>query len=207
MKLLNKKYITTPSALFFTIFITGCPVHLVQPYDADLYSNTENFYKKASSVIAKGMSVSPKTNKEIVSISSAAAEQHPGNYKKFKDDYDALLVDSNALILRSLANSNQIGKIGQDLQAKIEAVIEKSLPNECDSLQDSFANVSLTTRNYIDLKCIIGKWADEHQGKGPKGDLTYGKHILKESNWEGRNKTLFNGILAIQKAESSKKDN
>jgi len=189
------------------LYITGCTnVQLVQPYDADLYNNTENFYKKASAVIARGISVSPKMSDEVRAITDEEKEEHPAHYKQFKADYDAMLIDTNALILRSLANSNQVDKMGKKIQSKIENVITTNLPSECDSLQEQFADASLTTRNYIDLKCIIGRWDDIHQGGGTLGDVTYGKHILKRSNWEGRAKTLFDGILAIQKAEASKND-
>jgi len=206
MKSLTKLAVRLLIVMCLPLYISSCNVTLVQPYDAELYKNTENFYKKASTVIARGMSVSPKTSNEVRSISDATKEQHPGHYKQFKRDYDALLVENNALILRSLANSDQIDKMGKKLQAKIEAAIEKKLPGDCDSLQSSFVGVSLTTRNFIDLKCVIGRWNDVHQGKGSNNDSTYGKQILKQANWEGRSKTLFDAILAIQKAEATKKD-
>lgn len=195
------------SILSLTLFLAGCAtVKLVQPYDADLYNNTEAFYKKASDMINRGVSVSPKKPDDVRAINDDEKEQHPGHYKQFSTDYDALLIDSNALILRAMANSSQIDSIGQELQAKIETVITEKFPSECDSLQESFPNVSLTTRNYIDLKCIIGSWDKSHQGLDPNRDITYGKQILKQSNWEGRSKTLFEGILAIQQAEASKKE-
>lgn len=192
--------------LLFFISIVGCTVNLVQPYDADLYANTEAFYKKASAMIAKGMNVSPKMPADIRAIPEGSEEQHPGHYKQFKDDYSALLVDSNSLILRSLSNSGQIDAFGRDIQAKIEEAITSNFATSCDSLQEKFSRVSLTTRNYIDLKCLIGRWIIEHEGKGEGDDITYGKQVLKKSNWEGRAKTLFEGILAIQKAEASKKE-
>jgi hypothetical protein len=186
--------------------LIGCAVNLVQPYDADLYANTEAFYKKASAMIAKGMNASPKTSDEIKAIKKGSEEKHPGHFNQFKDDYDALLIDSNSLILRSLSNSGQINALGMQIQAKIEEAITSNIPGSCDSMQDDFPGVSLTTRNYIDLKCLIGSWSEVHQGRGPSGDITFGKMILKKSIWEGRAKTLFDGILAIQKAEASKKE-
>lgn len=192
--------------LVLCISVASCTVKLVQPYDADLYANTESFYKKVSAMIAKGANVSPKLPNDIRAIPEDSKEQHPGHYNQFKEDYDALLVDCNSLILRSLSNSGKIDKIGRDLQAKIESTITNSCPSSCDTLQSTFSDVSLTTRNYIDLKCLIGRWSEEHQGNGENGDITYGKQILKKSNWEGRSQALFNCILAIQTAEASKKE-
>lgn len=193
-------------ALAASILLSGCDtVKLIQPYDADLYKNTESFYKQASLVIARGVSVSPNTPAEVRGIPAGTEASHPGHYSKFKDNYDELLIDSNALILRSLANSGTVGQLGQAIQAKIESAITQTLPSECDDLQGNFPGVSLTTRNYIDLKCLMGRWRVEHQGLSPQGDLTYGKQVLKSGNWEGRHKTLFTAILAIQQAEASKK--
>lgn len=183
------------------LMLAGCAtVTLVQPYDADLYANTEAFYKQAARVIARGVSASPRTSGDVRSIADGAEAQHPGHYRQFRADYDTLLIESNALILRSMANATRIGAAGQQLHDKIEAAITESFPSECDSLQASFAEVSLTTRNYIDLKCLIGKWSEQHQNP----DLTNGKRILKQSNWEGRAKSLFQGILAIQSAQAAK---
>jgi len=195
---------------FITLLLVCClsactTVNLVQPYDADLYNNTEAFYKNASAMIAKGISVSPKTSEQLLAIADDEKAQHPGHYRQFYVDYNSLLIESNALILRSLANSQQLDNSGQAIQQKIEAVISESLPTECDSLQQSFPSVSLTTRNYIDLKCLVGRWSEAHQGHDPNGDITRGKQILKQAAWEGRAKSLFDGILAIQTAEASKK--
>lgn len=191
-------------ALLLCIFLPACSVTLVQPYDADLYANTEAFYKKASAVISKGIDASPKLPGAIRAISEDSKEKHSGHYNQFKKDYDALMIDCNSLILRSLSNSDEINSLGKKLQSKIEEAITSNVPVSCDSLQSSFPEVSLTTRNYIDLKCLIGRWASEHEGN-IEPDPTYGKQILKKSNWEGRSRTLFASILAIQKAEASKK--
>ncbi len=207
MKLCTLNSVKLCFTLVFLTSIVGCTVNLVQPYDADLYANTEAFFKKASAIITKGMNASPKIPDDIRAIPEKSEKQHPGHYNQFKNDYDALLIDSNSLILRSLSNYGQIDALGMEIQSKIEEVITSNFPNYCDSLQDNFSNVSLTTRNYIDLKCLIGRWSEVHQGKGKSGDITYGKQVLKRSNWEGRTKTLFNAILAIQRAEASKKNN
>jgi len=199
---LSQQFITLLSLLCLPACTT---VNLVQPYDADLFNNTEAFYKNASAVIAKGISVSPGTSEELLAINDDEKEQHPGHYRQFVADYNNLLIESNALILRSLSNSQQLDVTGQAIQEKIEAVISESFPTECDTLQESFASVSLTTRNYIDLKCLIGRWSEAHQGRAPSGDITRGKQVLKQATWEGREKSLFDGILAIQTAEASKK--
>ena len=186
-----------------TIFLSGCiTVNLVQPYDSDLYSNTESFYKKASALIADGVSVSPVSNKERDLISSQEKEKHPGHYKQFKVKYDSLLIDANALILRALASSGRIDLKAQQIHTKIENAITKSSPGNCDDLQKQYSNVSLTVRNFLDLKCMIGNWEKQHNST----KFTGGKLILKKANWEARSKTLFDGIIAIQKAEASKKD-
>ncbi len=202
---LNKK-ISFSVLLVILVFSSGCTTTLVQPYDKDLYNNTEAFYKKTSSVINRGMKVSPKTSTEVKAIPDKQKEVHPAHFKQFEADYKELVVDANSLILRSLANSGKLDDIGQNVQLKIELAITKVLPDTCDTLQSSFPGVSLTTRNYIDLKCLIGKWSITHQGLGEQGDSTYGKQILKSSNWEARMGTLFQGILAIQKAEAFKND-
>lgn len=201
-----KNYLMLFCLVLLSTALSGCiTVHLVQPYDADLYSNTEAFYKKASATIAKGINVSPKLPKDVKAIPEESKEQHPGHYNQFKNDYDILIVDSNSLILRSLSNSGQIDEIGRNIQTKIEEAIVSTFPASCDSLHETFSSVSLTTRNYIDLKCLIGRWSIDHQGNGAE-DITYGKQVLKKANWEARDKTLFESILAIQKAEASKKE-
>jgi hypothetical protein len=206
MKLDELKSIRIFFILFFIFSLIGCTINLVQPYDADLYANTESFYEKASAMVAKGITLSPKFSDDIRDIPAGTEEQHPAHYNQFKGDYDALLIDCNSLILRSLSNSGEIDKIGREIQKKIEMAIVSTLPNSCDSLQESFPNVSLTTRNYIDLKCLIGRWSEVHQGKNGSDDITFGKQVLKKSNWEAREKTLFEAILAIQTAEASKKE-
>lgn len=203
MKLVYVKRLKTLLLSVFFVALSGCSlVTLVQPYDADLYSNTESFYKKSSEVIAKGISVSPKTNGERDGITHSDIEKHPGHYNQFKSDYSSLLIDVNSLILRALANSGDIASKAQEVHTKIENAITKSIPDKCDDLQNEFSEVSLTTRNYIDLKCLIGKWESQHNSKDTSGQ----KLILKKANWEARSKSLFQGILAIQKAEASKKD-
>ncbi|MGH8380815.1 hypothetical protein [Pseudomonas sp.] len=188
-------------ALLISLILFGCTVTLVQPYDAELYKNTEAFYKKASTMILKGQSSSPTTPQQLAGIPPKTASDNPGHFSKFQNDYDELLVDSNALILRSLANSGSVDEIGKQTQAKIEGVIKGNVTSECDTAQQDFPSVDLTTRNYIDLKCLVAKWKKEHQG--PAG-ASSSKQILKKANWEGREKTLFDSILAIQSAEAFK---
>lgn len=188
--------------LLISLMLFGCTVTLVQPYDAELYKNTEAFYKKAATMILKGENSSP-TAQQLANITPKAASDNPGHFSKFKTDYDELLVDSNALILRSLANSGKVDDIGKQAQAKIEDLIRGNISTACETAQQDFPSVDLTTRNYIDLKCLVTKWKNEHQGVGGT-DASDGKQILKKANWEGRERTLFDSILAIQSAEAFK---
>lgn len=188
--------------LLILLALTGCTVTLVQPYDAELYKSTEAFYKKAATVILKGESASP-TGQQLASITSKAASENPGHFSKFKADYDELLVDSNALILRSMANSGKVDDLGKQAQSKFEGFIGGDVASACETIQQDFPAADLTTRNYIDLKCLVAKWKNEHEGVGGAG-TSEGKQILKKGIWEGRERTLFNAILAIQSAEAFK---
>lgn len=184
------------------LLVSGCTtVTLVQPYDAVLYNNTELFYKKASELIARGVADSPRTNDERKKMSKDTGDQSAGHYNAFKDQYGALVIDVNLLILRALANSSKIDAKAQGIHIKLEEYISKGMSEECKELHKGFIDVSLTVRNYIDLKCLIEKWDREHQSD----EITRSTMILKKANWEGRSKNLFGAILAIQNAEASKK--
>lgn len=189
-----------PALLSLTLI--GCTVTLVQPYDAELYKNTETFYKKSEEMILRGENSSP-TAQQLANIPLKAASDNPGHFSKFQADYDELIVESNSLILRSLANFGKVDEIGKQAQSKIEDVIRGQNTTACETVHKDFPSVDLTTRNYIDLKCIVTKWKNEHQGVGGIG-APDGKQILKKANWEGRERILFQAILAIQSAEASK---
>jgi hypothetical protein len=185
---------------FLVFTAPACNIKLVQPFNEKLFNDTEALYKKAAEMIAEGKAVSPKTDDQRAAISVLI--EHPAHISSFESKYDALIVDSEALILQAMAGSQEIDAAGQAIQGKIDELIDASLPSKCPDLQAEFAKVSLTAKNFVDLKCLILKWQAEH------GDekLTKGTSILKKANWEGRKAVLFNIILAIQKAESFKKE-
>lgn len=181
------------------VILAGCSTTLVSPYDEKLVTNTEAFYKKAAGIIEEGRAVSPKTDdarKQIVN-----PEKHEGHYSKFEGKYNQLIIDSEALILRAMVNSDEIDHVGQKLQAKLSDLIETSIPSKCKDIKDEFGKTSLTASNYIDLKCIITKWKEEHSDQA----FTQNTQILKKANWEGRKQIIFNAVLAIQNAETFKK--
>ena len=190
-----------PLLLAFLLFsfTSGCSVKLVQPYDEKLVTDTEAFYKKAARIIEHGRAVSPKTNEERKAISEPS--KHPGNFSQFEPKYNDLLIDTEALIMRAMAGSNEIDRTGQKLQAKLEDLIETNIPSVCEGLAEEFGKTSLTVKNYIDLKCIVSKWKVQHAD--PR--LTRNTMILKKANWEGRKKSIFDAVLAIQKAEAFKR--
>ncbi|MBL7186553.1 MAG: hypothetical protein ISS70_09515 [Phycisphaerae bacterium] len=179
--------------------LSSCATELVAPYDEGLVTGTEAFYKKAAGIIDEGIRVSPRTDQERERIQDP--NNHDAHFSRFEPKYSDLLVDSEALVLRAITGSYEIDKVGQKLQEKIDEFIEKQIPSVCQGLSEEFGKTSLTTKNYIDLMCIVSKWKERHENK----ELTRNTLILKRANWEGRKKTIFNAILAIQKAESKKK--
>lgn len=183
------------------LFLYGCIGTFVAPYDENLFKDTEAFYKKAAMIIEDGRLASPRTDAGRQSITDI--KNHEGHYSKFEAKYNQLIIDSEALILRALSNSDEIDIAGQEIQAKLNEVIETNNPSECESIKTEFGQVSLTASNYIDLKCIVTGWKARHSDQ----ELTKGKAILKKANWEGRKLIIFNAILAIQKAEAFKKTN
>lgn len=187
-------------ALAVSVF-SGCAVTLVQPYDEKLVNDTEAIFKKASALVDEGISKSPRTDEERAAIRPPSASE--AHFAKFEPEYDALLRDADALILRSLARSGEIDAVGSKLQKKIETLIESALPSACPDMDQELKDLSasLTVRNYIDLKCFFVNWKAQH------GDMqrTGQTRILKKANWEARKGALFNIVLAIQKAETFKK--
>ena len=113
-----------------------------------------------------------------------------------------MLLDADALILRAIVNGQEVGLIGAETQKKINQLIDESSPSTCNDLAETReARASLTAMNYVDMKCMVIKWKDQHGDQ----EITKGKSILKSGNWEGRKQALFGAILAIQKAEGFKK--
>jgi hypothetical protein len=203
MRLSSRRYRSLAAILivgFLLLTVTACTIKLVQPFNEKLFNDTEAFYKKAAEMIVEGKAVSPKTDDQRAAIIELIA--HPAHISSFESIYDALIVDSEALILQAMAGSQAIDAAGQAIQGKINEIIEASLPSKCPDLQAEFGKVSLTAKNFVDLKCLILKWRAEHGEE----KLTKGTSILKKANWEGRKSVLFNTILAIQKAESFKKE-
>lgn len=184
------------SALSALPLVTGCTLTLVQPYDAQLYENTEQFYTHAATLLLEGEYSSPANTRQLAALSPQQANEHPGHYSHFQPQYDKLLVESNTLILRSLVNTGTVSEPGKRLQANVERFLQRNFSAQCDTLQKDFPDADLTTRNYIDLKCLVAKWQDEHHQADKK--------ILYKANWQGRSRTLFYGILALQSAEASK---
>lgn len=184
------------SVLFAIPLLAGCTLKLVQPHDAQLYTNTEQFYKNAASLLSNGEQSSPANRQHLAALSAQQIDQHPGHYSQFQTAYDRLVIESNALILRSLANSGTLSSPGKQLQAGIERHLQQGLSTQCDTLQRDFPDADLTTRNYIDLKCLITKWQGEHDQANPP--------ILYKATWQARSNALFDGILAIQSAETHK---
>lgn len=188
------------AAITLALLLAACTVKLVQSYDEKLVNDTEAFYKKAALMIAEGKAASPLKNKQRSAIDDPAA--HPGHFSRFESKYDALLVDSEALILRGRASSAEIDGAGAAIQEKISKLIEDELPSSCPALRDEIGTVSLTVANYVDLKCLILTWRERHNDDG----FTQSKRILKRANWEARKLHLFNTILVIQEAEGFKKE-
>lgn len=189
------------ASIVSALFLGGCTSTLVQPYDEKLLTDTENMFKKASSMIDDGISTSPKTDEQRAAIH--APENQPAHVSKFEGRYAALNTDADALILRALSKAEQVDQIGQKLQGHINDLVESSLPSQCDDIEKELGlnTNSLTVKNYIDLKCLIVRWKAQHSDP----TLTKGTGILKRTNWELRKSTIFSATLAIQKAETSKK--
>ncbi|MQG95035.1 hypothetical protein [Pseudomonas sp. MN1F] len=194
MNILSKAIMA--SAVFTIPLLAGCTLKLVQPHDAQLYTNTEQFYKSAASLLSKGEQSSPANLQQLAALSAQHVNPHPGHYSQFQAAYEQLVIESNALILRSLANTGTLSTPGKQLQAGVERLLQQGLSTQCDALQRDFPDADLTTRNYIDLKCLVVKWQGEHRQAS--------QQILYKATWQARNNTLFDGILAIQSAETSK---
>lgn len=191
--------------------VSGCAVTLVQPYDEKLLTDTEALFKKASSMIDDGMTKSPKTDDERNQLKAQASAQnspkpladHPAHVSKFEPRYNDLAVDADALILRALSKAQEVGPLGNRLQKGIEKLIEENIPSACADLEANFRamTASLTVMNFVDLKCLLVRWKDQHHDT----TLTRDTGILKKTNWELRKSTIFAASVAIVQAETSKK--
>jgi hypothetical protein len=196
---IKQKLVLAIGFVFLAFLMSGCPATVVQPYDEKLVTDTEALYKKAASIIEDGRVASPRTDQEREAISDP--ENHPGHFSAFETEYNGLIVDTEVLILRAMASSEQIDKVGQQIQEQINKLIDEGFESQCRELADEFGKVSLTVQNYVDLKCIILRWKERHNDDS----FTQNKKILKKANWEARKRIIFNGILALQQAEAFKK--
>jgi hypothetical protein len=181
--------------------IAGCTITLVAPYDEKLVTDTEALFKKASTMIDDGIAKSPRTDAERAAITTP--EAHPAHMSQFDGRYNSLGTDADALILRAVARSRDVGPVGEKLQSKINALIEEALPSQCEDIESELgvSAPSLTVKNFLDLKCLLVRWKAQHAD--PK--LTQDTRILKRSNWELRKSAIFSAALAIERAETSKK--
>ncbi|MBI5925630.1 MAG: hypothetical protein HY836_08505 [Aquabacterium sp.] len=180
----------------------GCTTTLVQPYDEVLLNDTQSLFKKASAMVNDGIAKSPRTDHDRAAFKDKPTT-HPAHVAQFEARYAELGSDSDALILRALSRSQQVSATGQSLESKVEELIEKHIPNACPDVDAELGTLStgLTVRNYLDLKCLLLKWHEQHADL----DVTESTGILKRSNWELRRATLFAAVLAIEKAELAKK--
>jgi len=182
------------AAAFILFLLTGCGTVIVQPYNAGLVDKTEAIYRKGAEMILQGWAVSPMTDTQRAAM--ARMTNNPASYSRFEPLYDELILDSEILILRAMSGSMDIGAAGEKIQTRVEELIEADVPSICPDLQARFSSISLTARNYVDLKCLFLRWKQQHKERG----------ILKKANWEGRKIALFDVIYAIDRAESFKKE-
>ncbi len=150
-------------------------------------------------MVETGAQASPKTDEERAQIDEPAS--HPAHVSAFRARYGELLSDVETLILRAMANSSVVEGKAKELQERIADAIDVKLPSPCVKLHEQFKTASLTAANFIDLKCLILRWRKQHED--PR--LTGNTGILKRANWEGRKRTLFELVLAIQQAEGFKR--
>jgi hypothetical protein len=189
-------------AAVLLLLAAGCaPITLVQPYDQALFDGTEAVFKEASAMIDEGITVSPLTDEQRAAI--ADPKNNPASLAQFEPRYRTLATDTDALILRALAQSRMVGPSGEKLQGKISRLIDEAIPSQCQELEAELGaqTSSLTVKNYIDLKCLFVRWEAQHADP----QLTRGTQILKRSNWQLRKGLVFDAVLAIQRAELSKK--
>jgi hypothetical protein len=176
------------------LFSGACTKTLVQPFDQKLVDDLEALYKDAAHMIVEGQSVSPRTSEQLNAIQDP--EQHPGHFSNFESRYDDLIVDSEALFLWAVSRSYEIDTGAIAMHGRIDSLINAALPSACPKLQEEFNEVGLTARNYVDLKCLLLRWKEDHRKRG----------ILKKAIWEGRKRTIFDAVYIIQKTEIFKKD-
>ena len=180
-------------SILLIVFISGCTtVKFVQPYDDSLITGIQEFYKSTAKFVENGRQVSPSTRP------NSEDSSNKGHLSHYQDGYSNLLIEVNNLVIRSMVNSVKIGEIGQSMQAKVEQLIDESIPSVCAGTQALLGEefTSLTVKNFADLKCLVSRWKVQHEN-APSKTLTSG-------DWQRRHTTLMNMVIAIQQAESFK---
>lgn len=175
------------------ISLLGCTAAtFVQPYDEQLLSGSEQFYRKAATIIEHSRMQSPAERP------TTEERSHPGHIANMENLYAELLIDANILLLRAMANSGQVDASGQRIQSKISQYIDSALPSNCDNSADDIRAEfsSLTVRNFIDLKCLIVIWQAQHQAAPG--------NVLTQADWSRRHVSLLRYIMAVQQAEIAK---
>jgi hypothetical protein len=173
--------------------LPGCTTTtLVQPHDEQLLAGSEQFYRKAATIIEHSKLQSP------ASRPTTEEHSHPGHIANMDNLYAELIIDTNILLLRAIANSSQLDTSGQRIQSKISQYIDSTLPSNCDNSTDDIRAEfsSLTVRNFIDLKCLIVTWQAQHEAAPGK--------VLTRADWSRRHVSLIRFIMAVQQAEIAK---
>jgi hypothetical protein len=161
-------------------------------FDQALFNQTEKFYQDASVLISKAKSASPKLRESIKSYDKI--NEHPAHVSQLERTYESLIIGSDVLLLRAISNGVVIDDWAKI--TKVNELIDVSLPSMCKSTLESH-KLSLSAKNYIDLKCLILNWREQHKNAPDS--------ILKKVNWESRQAILFQMLIIIQKYELSKK--
>ena len=175
------------------VSLLGCTAAtLVQPYDEKLLTDSEQFYRKAATIIEHSRMQSPAERP------TTENSNDPGHISNMDNLYAELLIDANILLLRALANSEQVDVTGQRLQNKITEYIDNALPSNCDNSTDDIRAEfsSLTVKNFVDLKCLVVTWQAQHQAAPGK--------VLTRADWSRRHVSLIRFIVALQQAEVAK---
>ncbi|WP_214001050.1 hypothetical protein [Arsukibacterium sp.] len=164
----------------------------MQPYDERLLTGSEQFYRNAATIIEHSRSQSP------LERPTTEDSTHPGHIANMENLYAELLIDTNILLLRALANSELVDETGQRLQNKVSGYIDNALPSNCDNSADDVRAEfsSLTVKNFVDLKCLVVTWQAQHEAAPGK--------VLTQADWSRRHLSLIRFIVAVQQAEVAK---
>ncbi|HKM95475.1 MAG TPA: hypothetical protein VJY99_02005, partial [Buttiauxella sp.] len=149
-------------------------------------------------VINEGRAVSPTTNVMRKKITNPKVNN--AYYSKFEKKYTKLITDSEVIILHAMSNDDVVDMTDTENQSMLGelADINLTLPR-CVAIRKEMGKAGFSESNYINLKCLLVSWRDEHAN--PR--YTENTLILKKANWDGRKKQLFNVILAIRKSSTT----